>query len=121
MKTINTEEQKAIALDVMKQYPGAQKVAVCSDGEAFITDESDQSVRNHANRNRSGKKLSYVEFDRSVIFADVADDESNSESKPEKQQKGKPAKSEKDAAVNTANTATDAANTAASDEPNKQE
>ncbi len=64
MKTKNKEELKAIAADVFKRYPKAQKVAVTSDGMAFITDENELSVKNHAVNNRYEKELSITHFKR---------------------------------------------------------
>lgn len=69
LKIKNKEEQKAIALDILKRYPKAQKVAVTTDGEAFITDEGDNAVKNHAKKNRYGKELEIANFTRDGIAA----------------------------------------------------
>jgi len=62
MKTKNAEEIKAIAADIFSRYPKANKVAVTDDGTAFITDESDIAVKNHAKKNPSGKELGITNF-----------------------------------------------------------
>ena len=64
MKTLNKEEKKAVAADIFKCYPNAQKVAVTSDGMAFITDESENAVLNHSKNNRHGKELEVERFTR---------------------------------------------------------
>ncbi|MBS2099185.1 hypothetical protein [Carboxylicivirga linearis] len=64
MKTKSKEEKKAIAADIFKRYPKAKKVAVTSDGMAFITDENEIAVKNHAVKNRYGKELSIESFRR---------------------------------------------------------
>jgi hypothetical protein len=70
LKIKNKEELKGIAVDVFKNYPKAQKVAVTSDGEAFITDEGDNAVKNHSKKNRYGKELEIVPFTRDNINAE---------------------------------------------------
>ena len=67
MKTLNKEELKAVAIDVFGRYPKAQKVAVTSDGTAFITDESENAVLNHSKRNSSGKELDISRFTRDQL------------------------------------------------------
>lgn len=64
MKTLNLTEIKSIADDIFGRYPNAKKVSVTSDGMAFITDENDLAVKNHANKNRYGKVLEITEFTR---------------------------------------------------------
>lgn len=64
MKTLNKEELKAVAADVFKRYKKAQKVAVTSDGMAFITDEGENAVRNHSLHNRHKKELQITRFNR---------------------------------------------------------
>ncbi len=64
MKTRSKEEIKNVAADIFKRYNKAQKVAVTSDGMAFITDESENAVLNHSRRNRSGKELAITRFNR---------------------------------------------------------
>lgn len=64
MKTLNKEELKAVAADVFGRYNKAEKVAVTSDGMAFITDEGDNAVLNHSKRNASGKELKIERFTR---------------------------------------------------------
>jgi hypothetical protein len=62
MKAYNKEEIKAVAADVFKRYPKAKKVAVTSDGTAFITDEGENAVKNHAAKNVYGKELQITNF-----------------------------------------------------------
>ncbi len=64
MKTKNENERKAIAADIFERYPKAKKVAVTSDGMAFITDENEIAVKNHSKNNRYGKELSISHFKR---------------------------------------------------------
>ena len=64
MKVLNKEEIKAVAADVFKRYKKAQKVAVTTDGMAFITDEGDNAVKNHATKNRYKKELKIHFFTR---------------------------------------------------------
>lgn len=64
MKVLNNEEIKALAVDIFNRYPKANKVAVTSDGQVFITDESDNAAKNHAARNRYGKELHISDFTR---------------------------------------------------------
>lgn len=71
MKTKNKEQQKAIAADIFERYPKAQKVAVTSDGTAFITDESEIAVNNHSVKNRYKKELKITKFTRDE-FSSVA-------------------------------------------------
>ena len=67
MKTKNKAELKAIAADVFKLHKKAQKVSVTADGMAFITDDGENAVNNHARRNRYGKELSITPFTRDEI------------------------------------------------------
>jgi len=67
MKTLNKEELKAVASDIFGRYPKAEKVAVTSDGMAFITDEGENAVKNHSKRNTSGKELAIARFTRDEI------------------------------------------------------
>ena len=64
LKILNKEELKALAADIFTRYPKAQKVAITSDGTAFITDESDNAVKNHAKNNRFKKELAITPFTR---------------------------------------------------------
>ncbi|MEI8087643.1 MAG: hypothetical protein WCG93_15645, partial [Paludibacter sp.] len=64
LTVLSKDEQKAIAVDILKRYPKAQKVSVASDGQAFITDEGDSAAKNHANNNRYGKELELTPFTR---------------------------------------------------------
>ncbi len=73
MKTKSKEQKKAIAADVFGRYPKAQKVAVTSDGMAFITDENEIAVKNHANKNRYGKELTISHFRREEMDSDKSD------------------------------------------------
>ena len=67
MKTLNKEELKAVASDIFGRYPKAEKVAVTSDGMAFITDEGENAVLNHSKRNISGKELAIARFTRDEV------------------------------------------------------
>ncbi len=71
MKTKDKAALTAIAKSVFERYHRAKNVAVTSDGMAFITDESDLAVRNHALKNRYGKKLSITNFEREDIETEV--------------------------------------------------
>ena len=64
---LDKDAQKAVAVDIFKRYPKAQNVSVASDGQAFITDESDSAAKNHAKVNRYGKKLSLTPFTRDEL------------------------------------------------------
>lgn len=64
LKILNKEELKALAADIFARYPKAQKVAVTSDGTVFITDESDNAVKNHSKNNRYKKELEITPFTR---------------------------------------------------------
>lgn len=64
------QEQKAIAADIFKRYPKAKSVSVTSDGMAFITDEGDNAVKNHARNNRYKRKLSITPFTRDDLVND---------------------------------------------------
>lgn len=79
MKTFNKEELKAVAADVFKRYPKAQKVAVTADGTAFITDESENAVKNHSKKNASGKELSITPFTRDEIEGTAASQSTKAE------------------------------------------
>lgn len=57
MKQIGKDKMKDIAQEVFEQYPKANKVAVTSDGQAFIADDSDVAAKNHAQNNIYGKEL----------------------------------------------------------------
>lgn len=72
MKVLNKEEIKAVALDVFRRYPKAKKVSVTSDGTAFITDEGDNAVKNHAVKNAYGKELQITPFVRDDFEAPKA-------------------------------------------------
>lgn len=67
MKTYNSEELKVIAKDIFSRYPNAQKVAVTSDGMAFITDEGENAVKNHAVNNVYKKELKITSFTREEL------------------------------------------------------
>lgn len=67
MKTLNKEELKAVAADIFGRYPKAEKVAVTSDGMAFITDEGENAVLNHSKRNATGKELKIERFTRDDV------------------------------------------------------
>ncbi|MBN1987822.1 MAG: hypothetical protein JW783_00310 [Bacteroidales bacterium] len=67
MNTLNKDAIEAVAKDVFNRYPKAQKVAVTSDGMAFIVDNGDNAVKNHATKNRSGKELKIYNFTRDEV------------------------------------------------------
>lgn len=81
METKNKQEKKAIAADIFKRYPKAQKVAVTSDGTAFITDENEIAVKNHSVKNRYKKELSISRFKRD----EMEDDKSSKKDKTAKE------------------------------------
>lgn len=64
MITYNLEELKTIAKGIYSRYPKALKVAITSDGMAFITDEGDIAVKSHAANNVYRKELKIFSFDR---------------------------------------------------------
>ena len=67
MKTLSHDELKAKATDVFTRYIKAKKVAVTSDGMAFITDDGENAVINHSKKNRYGKELKIARFTRDDI------------------------------------------------------
>jgi hypothetical protein len=71
MKTLDSEGKKAVAKDIFDRYPNSKKVAVTSDGEAFVVDESDLHARHHAKHNRHNKELSIETFTRDDIQVSV--------------------------------------------------
>ena len=71
LKVLSKDEQIAIAKDILKRYPKAQKVIVASDGQAFIADESDNAAKNHARNNAYGKELKLETFTRDELEAKV--------------------------------------------------
>jgi hypothetical protein len=73
MKTLNKEELKTVAADVFGRYPKAEKVAVTSDGMAFITDEGENAVLNHSRRNTSGKELKINSYTRDEVIEKMAE------------------------------------------------
>jgi hypothetical protein len=62
LQIFTQEELKQRAESVFNRYPNAKRVAVASDGEAFIVDNGDMYARNHATKNRHKKKLELFEF-----------------------------------------------------------
>lgn len=69
MKILSKEEMKAVAADIFNRNNKCQKVAVTSDGMAFIIDESENAVLNHAKNNRHKKELEIIRFTRNGIVA----------------------------------------------------
>lgn len=69
LKTLSADELKERAKAVFEKYKKAKKVAVTSDGECFIIDETDQSANNHAKRNVYKKELDISVFKREEIMA----------------------------------------------------
>lgn len=67
MKQIGKDKMKEVAQSVFEQYPEAKKVAVTSDGQAFIADNGDAAARNHAQNNIYGKELSVATFLRDEV------------------------------------------------------
>ena len=72
---LSKDEQKAIAADIFKGYPKAQKVSVASDGQAFITNEGDNAAKSHCKNNRYGKELELTPFTRDGIEGKKATEE----------------------------------------------
>lgn len=64
MRKYSKEQIREIAADVFGRYPKAMNVAVTEDGQAFITDESDAAVRNHAREKRYKGALEIYSFKR---------------------------------------------------------
>lgn len=81
MKTLNKEELMAVAADIFGRYPKAEKVAVTSDGMAFITDEGENAVQNHSKRNTSGKELKITPFTRGEVVLKVGESKKTAEPK----------------------------------------
>jgi len=69
LNIVSKDDQKAIALDILKRYPKAQKVSVASDGQAFITDDGDAAAKNHSKVNIYGKELELAPFTRDGLNA----------------------------------------------------
>lgn len=67
MKTKNKQELQVIAGQVFARYKTAKKVALTSDGMAFIVDESENAVKNHSKNNRYKKELTITYFTRDEI------------------------------------------------------
>ncbi len=68
MKQIGKEKMQEIAKEVFERFPKAKKVAVVSDGQAFIIDDGDAAAKNHANNNIYGKELSLGTFLRDDVM-----------------------------------------------------
>lgn len=75
MKTLNIQEKKAVAVDIFTRYPQSKKVAVTSDGQAFIVDEQDINAKHHAKHNRFKKELTIETFTRDETMKDVSTSE----------------------------------------------
>lgn len=67
MRKYSKEQIREIAADVFGRYPKAMNVAVTEDGQAFITDESDAAVRNHAREKRYKQPLWIENFRREDV------------------------------------------------------
>lgn len=67
LKVLSKDDQKAVAIDIFSRYPKANKVAVASDGQAFITDDSEAAAKNHAKSNGYGKELKLETFTRDEL------------------------------------------------------
>ena len=72
LNVVSKDDQKAIAIDILKRYPKAQKVSVASDGQAFITDDGDAAAKNHSKVNIYGKELELASFTRDGLNAPSA-------------------------------------------------
>lgn len=65
MKPLSKDKLQEVAKEVFNLYPKAQKVAVTSDGQAFIIDDGgDAAAKNHAAHNIYGKELEINTFMR---------------------------------------------------------
>jgi len=82
LNVLGKDEQKAIALDIFKNYPKAQKVSVASDGQAFITDEGEGAAKNHAKNNRYQKVLELTPFKRDSFLEEIAASAGTEEADP---------------------------------------
>lgn len=71
METLSKTKQEEIANEIFKLYPKAKKVAVTSDGQAFIIDNGDAAAKNHAKNNLYKKELGITTFIRDVETADL--------------------------------------------------
>ncbi|NCB67438.1 MAG: hypothetical protein EOM47_01145 [Bacteroidia bacterium] len=71
LKVLSKDEQIAVAKDILKRYPKANKVIVAADGQAFIADESENAAKNHARNNAYGKELKLETFTRDELEAKV--------------------------------------------------
>ena len=69
LKVLSKDEQITVAKDILNRYPKANKVIVASDGQAFISDESDAAAKNHAKVNIYGKELKLETFTRDELEA----------------------------------------------------
>jgi len=64
LKVLSKDEQKEVAKDILNRYSDAHKVIVASDGQAFISDQSDAAAKNHSKVNSYGKELKLETFTR---------------------------------------------------------
>jgi hypothetical protein len=71
MRILNRVQITAKAKDVFQRYPKANKIAITSDGQAFIVDVSENAVKNHATRNRHKKELEIFRFNRDAVMAET--------------------------------------------------
>lgn len=77
MKTKSKQELNVIAGQVFTRYKTAKKVACTSDGMAFIVDESENAVKNHAKNNRFKKELTITYFTRDEVEGDESTGNAN--------------------------------------------
>ena len=67
LKVLSKDDQIEIAKDILSKYPKANKIVVASDGQAFISDESDAAAKNHSKSNVYGKELKLEVFMRDEL------------------------------------------------------
>lgn len=79
MNRITKDQAREIAADVFGRYPRANHVAVTCDGQAFITDDGDAAVRNHARANRYKEQLEIIPFNRQE-FPEKSDEKAKNDS-----------------------------------------
>lgn len=79
MKRFSKNQIREIAADVFGRYPRANNIAVTDDGQAFIIDNGDTAVRNHARVNRYKEQLEITFFKRAE-FEEKQDEKSKNNS-----------------------------------------
>lgn len=68
MKQIGKQKMEEIAKEVFSIYKDVGKIAIASDGQAFIVDNGDAAAKNHAKNNIYGKELTLKTFLREDVI-----------------------------------------------------